>query len=81
MSRSLPLAAWTCPNCFVGQALYPNVVAPSPDGLYVQCPDCDAIAIHHPHPSTAKALRDWAERVVSADVESVCRQVAREADA
>ena len=81
MSRPLPLAAWTCPKCFVGQALYCNVVAPGPDnGLYVQCPGCEAIAIHHVHPSAVKALQAWAERVVAADVELVCREVAREAD-
>ena len=73
--------AWTCPKCFVGQALYPNVVADARDGIYVQCPGCGAVAVHHPHPSTAKALRKWARRVVAADVEMVCRAVAREASA
>lgn len=81
MSRPLPLAAWTCPNCFVGQALHPNVLAPSPDGVFVACPDCSAIAIHHPHPSTVRALREWAQRVVSADVDWACRMFEQEADA
>ena len=82
MSRPIPLAAWTCPACFVGQALYPNVVAPGTDNsLFVQCPDCEAVAIHNVHPSAVKALRAWAERVVADDVELACRMFEQEADA
>ena len=68
--------AYYCPACKQPQALYANVAAPGPDrSVYVTCPDCQAVAVHHPHPCQVESLREWARRVVAVDVEVVCAAV------
>jgi hypothetical protein len=62
---------YTCPQprCFTVQAVYPNVLGPAPvDGIFVACPNCQSVAVHHPHPSCAEAVRGWAARVVEVEV-------------
>ena len=67
-----------CPGCFTSQALYPNVMAPAPDtGVWVQCPDCEAVALHHTHPSVAEMTRTWASIAAEVDVALFRRQLER----
>lgn len=71
---------YTCPEprCFSTQAVYPNVLGPAPSsGVFVACPACGSVAVHHPHPSCARALREWAQRVVEVEVANFSRQLDR----
>ena len=74
----MPQLTFLCPGCFTDQALYPNVTAPAPQtGVWVICPDCNAVALHHAHPSVAEMTRTWASICAEVDVQMFRRQLDR----
>ena len=70
--------AYTCRGCFTTQALYPNLSACGPwPWVFVTCPDCNAVALHHTHPSVAEMTRTWASICAEVDVQVFRRQLER----
>ena len=70
--------AYTCPACLSCQALYPNIMGPAPvSGVFVACPSCHEVAVHHPHPKLADDLRTWAAVSAEVDVQLFRRQLDR----
>ena len=68
---------YTCPRCLTSQALVPNIMAPAPDGIYVECPACGAVAVHHPGPHALPLLQTWAGINAEVDVQMFARQLDR----
>ena len=70
--------AYYCPACLTSQALYPNILGPAPaSGVFVACPSCHEVAVHHPHPKLADDLRTWAAVSAEVDVQLFRRQLER----
>ena len=68
---------YTCPRCLTAQALVPNIMAPAPDGIYVECPNCAAVAIHRPGPRALPLLRQWAGINAEVEAQMFARQLDR----
>ncbi len=69
---------FTCPACMTSQLPYPNVMSPAPvTGVFVACPDCEAVAVHHPRPADARKLRTWAAVSAEVDVQLFRRRLDR----